>query len=88
MQSRVHHDRMKLTLENSEHDVFAMIGSRESSAANPLRNLRHVRQNPDLGRAQLASLLRASRRDTQTQAPNPKNWQTLFGGMQSHRAND
>ena len=88
MQSRMHHDKMKITMGQSEHDVFALIGKRETSVANPLRSLRHVRQNPDLGRAQLASLLRASRRNTDSQDATPKSWATLMGGMQSHRAND
>ena len=88
MQSRMQHDRMKITLGHSEHDVFAMIGTRDASGANPLRSLRHVRQNPDLGRAQLASLLRASRRNSEARDATPKNWAILMGGMQSHRAND
>lgn len=88
MQSRVQHDRVKVTLGSSENDMFAMVGHRTPKVASPLRNLRHVRQNPDLGRAQLASLLRASRRATENDLPTLKGWEGLMANLQGHGAND
>lgn len=89
MTARVHHNRVKVTLEAKDHDLFACIGDTTNNAASPLRNLRHVRQNPDLGRAQLASLLRASRRvSEQEPIATAKGWNTLISNMANNSAND
>lgn len=89
MSACVHHNRVKVTLQAKGHDLFACIGDVHTNAASPLRNLRHVRQNPDLGRAQLASLLRASRRvSEQEPIATAKGWSSLVANMAHNSAND
>ncbi len=83
------HDRIKMTLADKSGVDLTLLVGKGGDRASSIQNLRHVRQNPDLGRAQMASLLRAARRARENQEKTiGDQWTRLMSDMAARPANE
>ena len=85
----VMHDRIKMTLGDKTGGDLTLLVGQGGNDVSSLQQIRHVRQNPDLGRAQMASLLRAARRVRETQEKTAGDqWSRLMSDMAARPANE